>query len=145
MELFTGKREISINEGETASTMSQSKHSNKAEKANALASEAQKQFGGMERSKHGDGGRNVQFADNPPSPSQRAELRDGGSDGKADLRELEKVVAGYEDQMGIDPYGGDMPVVSSLEEFSKSKSRVLRDNDDLQEEIEEAKELAAQE
>lgn len=40
MELFTGKREISINEGETASTMSQSKHSNKAEKANALASEA---------------------------------------------------------------------------------------------------------
>lgn len=53
------------------------------------------------------------------------------------------MVAGYEDQMGIDHYGGEMPVVSSLEEFSKSKSRSLRDNEDLQEEIEEAKELAA--
>lgn len=40
MELFTGKREISINEGETASTMSQSRVSNKAEKANAIANEA---------------------------------------------------------------------------------------------------------
>lgn len=38
-----------------------------------------------------------------------------------------------------------MPIVSSLEELSKSKSRMLRDDDDLKEEMEEAKELAAQE
>ena len=37
MEIFNGKREVNLNEGETASSMSQSKVSNKVEKAKILA------------------------------------------------------------------------------------------------------------
>jgi hypothetical protein len=37
MELFNGKREVNINEGETASSISASRFSNKPEKAAQLA------------------------------------------------------------------------------------------------------------
>ena len=40
MEIFTGKREVNINEGETASSISQSRISNKGEKATQLAKQA---------------------------------------------------------------------------------------------------------
>lgn len=41
MAIFNGKREVNINEGETASSMSQSRVSNKPEKAKQLANAAQ--------------------------------------------------------------------------------------------------------
>lgn len=41
MAIFNGKREVNINEGETASSMSQSRVSNKQEKAQKIAYEAQ--------------------------------------------------------------------------------------------------------
>jgi hypothetical protein len=59
METFNGKRELNINEGETASSISQSRVSNKADKAAILASEAQKQFGGKVGGRKPEGGRNV--------------------------------------------------------------------------------------
>lgn len=37
MEIFTGKREVNINEGETASSISQSRVSNKGERASQIA------------------------------------------------------------------------------------------------------------
>ena len=40
MEIFNGRQAVNINEGETASSISQSKVSNKAEKAAKLAQDA---------------------------------------------------------------------------------------------------------
>jgi hypothetical protein len=59
METFNGKRELNINEGETASSISQSRVSNKAEKANVLAKDAQAQYGAMAGGRKNEGGRNV--------------------------------------------------------------------------------------
>ena len=58
METFNGRREININEGETASSMSQSRVSHKADKAQQIAQDAQSKFGGGGVRKAGDG-RNV--------------------------------------------------------------------------------------
>ena len=49
MEVFSGKRDANINDGETASTVSQSKMSNKAEKAQQLAQDAQSRYGGADK------------------------------------------------------------------------------------------------
>ncbi len=51
MELFNGKREISINEGETASTVSASRISNKQEKAAQLHQDALREHGGEKKYK----------------------------------------------------------------------------------------------
>ena len=57
-------------------------------------------------------------------------MREGGSDGKYAIKNLDKALAGYEDEFGIGGDGG-LPVVTSLGELSKSKSRVDRDMDEL--------------
>ena len=136
METFNGKRELNINEGETASSISQSRVSNKADKAAILASEAQKQFGGKVGGRKPEGGRNVQFADEPPSPG-RGDGND--SDVKNEIKKLDKLLQGYEDEMGI---GNDDINFRTLDDLAKSKSRMQRDDQQNQEDLEEAKQLA---
>lgn len=133
METFIGKRELNVNEGETASTMSQSRVSaNKTDKAQQLAKDAQRRFGssGTKKDRAG-GGPKVGFADEPQSPTAaRHEMREGlDSDGKAEIREIDKILQGYQDDMENDT--GDIPEVKNLKELSKSKSRVLRDDEAL--------------
>ena len=64
------------------------------------------------------------------------------SDGKEDIKALDKILNAHAGEMGIDLDDG-MPLVSSLEELSKSKSRIIRDEEALKEELEEEKELEA--
>ncbi len=74
------------------------------------------------------------FADEPQSPTAaRHEMREGGSDGKAPIRELDKILQGYADEMGIgdDDDIGMERQISTLEELSKSKSRMIRDEEDI--------------
>ena len=89
MATFNGKREININEGETASSMSQSRVSNKQEKAQILQKQAQAEYGGMQGSRKAADGRKVNFED-PSSPGLRGDLRDDGAEG--DDRNLEKTL-----------------------------------------------------
>ena len=91
MSIFNGKREININEGETASSMSQSRVSHKQEKANKLAQEAQKEFGGIRGSRKAADGRKVNFEE-PGSPGLHPDFRDGEGEGKAEIRELDKLL-----------------------------------------------------
>ena len=85
------------------------------------------------------------FDDEPQSPdAARHELKEGGSDGKDQIRELDKILAGYQDELGLDEDGNFERQISTLEELSKSKSRMMREDEDLQEELEEEKQLAEQ-
>lgn len=104
MELFNGKREVNINEGETASSISASRVSNKPEKAAQLALDAQSRFGGGQNSKKQDG-RSVAFAE-PGSPEGREAWRETGSDSKQGIRDIDKILAQNEAQMGIDNEDG---------------------------------------
>ena len=92
MELFNGKRDIAINEGETASTISASRISNKQERAEQLAKDAESKFGGgTDKPKTGKG---VSFAEQPESPEGRDGMRELGSDdkGKRTL-DIDKILA----------------------------------------------------
>ena len=82
-----------------------------------------------------EGGKNVQFKeeDEPQSPDvNRLHMQE--SDAKGDLKFIEDALAG---EGGAD----GMPIVSSLAELSKTKSRVMRDEEALADELEEEKEL----
>ena len=65
-------------------------------------------------------------------------LQDSSHDAKGDLKFIEEALAG--DERGSD----GMPIVSSLAELSKTKSRVIRDEEALADELEEEKELEEQ-
>jgi len=65
MEIFNGRREININEGETASSISATRVSNPTEKAQQLADNAQRRFGGAKDTKATGNKRQVQFEDEP--------------------------------------------------------------------------------
>ena len=127
MDVFSGKRDVNVNDGETASTVSQSKMSNKVEKAQQLAADAQNRFGGKE--KKARDGRAVSFAQDPNEPQSptaaRHEMREHGSDGKDDIRAIDKILSGYTDD--LDDLDANGIGVSSLEQLSKSKSRMDRD------------------
>ena len=68
-------------------------------------------------------------------------MLDGGSDGKEDIRAIDKFLRGGDDADGMDY--GDGIQVSTLEELSKKKSMATRDEEALREELEEEKELEA--
>lgn len=140
MEIFNGKREVNVNEGETATSISQSRVSaNKAEKGKQLAQDAQKQLGGLKQGlKRTEGGPHVHWGENeePQSPNiNRLHMQE--SDARQDIKFIDDALAG---DGGVD----GMPMVSSLAELSKSKSRMVREDDLLAEELEEEKELEEQ-
>ena len=138
MDVFSGKRDANVNDGETASTVSQSKMSNKIEKAQQLAQDAQSRFGGKEKKSRDN--KAVSFAQEPASPTAaRHEMRDHGSDGKDDIRAIDKILSGH-----LDDDFDEIPGVQSLEQLSKSKSRMDRDLEADQEELEEQKQLDQQ-
>ena len=134
MEIFNGKTAININEGESSvsGVSQQSKKSNQAEKGQKIAEAAQIQFAGVENKKKVDG-RGVQFEE-PSSPGlDRKQMREaGGSDGKEEIRTLDQYLAGAGEEFGI-----GLEKTMSLEELSKRKSRVMRDEEELNEELEE--------
>jgi hypothetical protein len=134
MELFNGKRELNINEGETASSISLSRVSNKQEKAKLLAADAQNKFGGGEMRKSA-AGRKVQFGgfgeDLPNSPAHR----EGGSDDKKGIRDIDKLLAQNE---ALDYEDVDQMEQMSLAQLSRTNLS-SRDDEALREEIEEEK------
>ena len=92
METFNGKREVNINEGETASSFSQSRVSHKGEKAQKLAQEAQQQFGGMQGSRKTTAdGRKVAFEE-ASSPGLRPDNKSGDGDGREGISEIDKLL-----------------------------------------------------
>lgn len=80
MDIFIGRREIGINEGETASSVSATKVSHNTEKAQQLADDAQRKFGSGKDKRVSTAGRMVQFENMPASPTNREALRETGSD-----------------------------------------------------------------
>lgn len=64
-------------------------------------------------------------------------MRDHGSDGKDDIRAIDKILSGQMDDE-FDEVGHG---VQSLEQLSRSKSRMDRDQEADQEELEEQKQL----
>ena len=117
MQTFNGKRDI--NEGETASTMSQSRVSGiRALQGKQIAQKSQAQFGGMAK-RPNEGRKGVQFADaDDGSPSHSPDNMREGKDG---IRKLDKALA---DGQHVDQLERQ---ISSLEDFSKQKSRFIRD------------------
>ena len=123
METFNGKREVNINEGETASSFSQSRVSHGPEKAQRLAQEAQKEFGGMQGGKKTTDGRKVAFEE-PESPGMRLDRSKGEIDGREGISEIDKILNQAEDDLdlgNLDKF--DRMVSYTLEDLSKAKSR----------------------
>ena len=57
-------------------------------------------------------------------------MREGGdSDGKEAIRDIDKILSGYQDDM--ENMEGEIPEIRTLKELSKSKSRVLREDEAL--------------
>ena len=120
IEAFNGKREI--NEGETASTVSQSKFSNTAERGQNLAQSSQQKFGGLSASSRrlndARRGGTVQFADEDGS---RSPSPDFARDGRDEIRVIDEALAGGDDVDFMDRRQ------LSLGELSRHKSKDFRD------------------
>ena len=69
------------------------------------------------------------------------DCRDGDGDGREEIRQLDKLLSQYEDDQGMD-VDGDIRMISSLGDLSKSKSVMERADENQREEDEEEKELA---
>ena len=127
MEVFNGKREVNINEGETASSISQSRISHKGEKAEKIAKQAAQDYQGKHKGRKTGDDRKVAFFEEPESPGLRGDdyRDDVGSDGKKAIENVDKYLGGTLDDLDTmdDSYGG----VTSLAELSKRKSRQDRD------------------
>ena len=143
MAIFNGKREVNINEGETASSFSQSRVSHKTEKAQQIQKEAQERHkDDLLGSRKAADGRTVNFAlQEPVSPGLRP---DGEADGdsKADLKDLEKFMSQNHADVDLDVDDMGDRGFSTLEDFKKRQSRLMRDEEAQQEIDEEEKELA---
>lgn len=103
-----------------------------------MAQDAQNKFGGKDKKARDN--RAVSFAQDPNEPQSptaaRHEMRDHGSDGKDDIRAIDKILSGQHDD-DFEEDGG----VQSLAQLSKSKSRMDRDIEQDAEELEEQKQL----
>jgi len=89
MAIFNGKREVSINEGETASSLSQSRVSHTKETAlrkNEEAKIREMQLGGIPRSRKAVDGRKVNFEE-PNSPGLPPDFRGDRGHQDADGKE----------------------------------------------------------
>lgn len=95
METFNGKRDI--NEGETASTLSQSRVSNKTGRGQQIAQQSQASYGGMsQRGRRINDGRkgNVKFANDEGSRSPSPEFMREGKDA---IRAIDQALADGDD------------------------------------------------
>lgn len=135
MELFNGKREISINEGETASTVSASRISNKQEKAAQLAQDAQREYGGERKQKKLDG-KGVSFAEHGSPEAGRDAMREGGSDNKASIKYLDNILDANQAQKNGDD-DALLENIMDIGDLSKSKSRIERNDEHEKELMEE--------
>lgn len=94
METFNGKHDI--NDGETASTITQSRVSNKTGRGQQIAQESQARSGGMSQGgrRKNEGRKGVQFAENEGSPNQSPDFM---RDDKDAIRAIDQALADGED------------------------------------------------
>ena len=83
----------------------------------------------------------MQFLNEPQSPAARELMREHDGSGKEPIQDLDKILTQNHGPIDLDDDDLDGKILS-LEELSKSKSRMLRDEEELKEELEEERALA---